>query len=41
MPQVTITGVKVYGLEGHGPLASSEGVSILAVARADGDEGEN
>lgn len=38
---VTITGVKVYGLEGHGPLASSEGVSILAVARADGDEGEN
>ncbi|HEY3325549.1 MAG TPA: cytochrome b/b6 domain-containing protein [Novimethylophilus sp.] len=38
---VTVTGLEVYAQEGHGPLASNDGVSIIAVASADGDSAES
>lgn len=38
---VTVTGLEVYAQEGHGPLASNDGVSIIAVASADGDSVES
>ena len=35
----TISGLKVYGVEGHGPLANNGvEVSIISEARAHGDE---
>ena len=37
---VTVTGLKVYGTEGHGPLAANADISIVAPARADEEAGE-
>lgn len=37
---VTFTGLKVYGAEGHGPLASNAEVYIIASAKADEEAGE-
>jgi len=34
----TITGLKVYGIEGHGPLAGNTISTIISVAQADEDE---
>jgi cytochrome b len=40
---VTYTGLKVYGAEGHGPLAANANISVVAAAKADekGEEGVN
>jgi cytochrome b len=35
---VTFTGLKVYGTEGHGPLATNNVVSVLSTAKADEKE---
>lgn len=35
---VTWTGLKVYGAEGHGPLASNVDRSMIAVVKADGTD---
>lgn len=37
---VTFTGLKAYGVEGHGPLAANADYSLISSARADEDEGE-
>lgn len=37
---VTITGLKAYGTEGHGPLAANAEISVISTARADEDERE-
>lgn len=37
---VTFTGLKVYGAEGHGPLAANTDISIIAPARAEEEAGE-
>jgi len=37
----TITGLKVYGVEGHGPLADANDISLISVAYADDDEHED
>jgi cytochrome b len=34
----TISGLKVYGIEGHGPLADTTHISLISVALADDDE---
>jgi cytochrome b len=39
---VTFTGLKVYGSEGHGPLAANNEISVLSTAKADEeDSGES
>jgi len=37
---VTVTGLKAYGTEGHGPLAANAEISVISTARADEDAGE-
>lgn len=37
---VTFTGLKVYGTEGHGPLASNTEISVIASAQVEEDAGE-
>ncbi len=38
----TVSGLKVYGVEGHGPLADNGyEISIISEARADDDEGKH
>jgi cytochrome b len=34
------TGLKVYGVEGHGPLAATAGVALVTTAQADEEEHE-
>lgn len=36
---VSYTGLKLYGLEGQGPLAGPGGTALISVAMADDDEG--
>jgi len=36
----TVTGLKVYGVEGHGPLAGDINISLISDAVADDDEHE-
>ena len=34
----TLTGLKVYGIEGNGPLAGSTQISLISIAMADDDD---
>jgi cytochrome b len=34
------TGLKAYGVEGHGPLAGADGIALVSPARADEEEHE-
>jgi len=37
----TISGLKVYGIEGYGPLAGNPDISLISVAMADDDDDEH